>query len=131
MNMVQVLNADEACPELSIIERGGTARAVVWPGVGAVHRSMHVIALAAGGCTKPLTHPSAAVYHLCEGAATVSDPATGQSHDLEVGSMFHVDPGTTYRVESDAADTVLIGGPCPPDPALYETLPSEPMNPNR
>jgi len=121
--MVRVLSADEKCPELEIIEQGGSARAVVWPGVGAVHRSMHVISLAAGGRTKPLAHPSDAVYHLCEGSATVTD--AGDRHQLTVGSMFHVDAGTEYVIEAGAPDTVLtvlIGGPCPPDPALYEHL---------
>ena len=119
MDAVQVLTADEACPELPIVEQGGTARAVVWPGTGAVHRSMHVISLDEGGRTKALTHPSDAVYHLCEGAASVTDPDTGHRQELVVGSMFHVDAGTAYQIESAAAGTVLIGGPCPPDPAMY------------
>lgn len=119
MDKVQVLTANEAGPELDIVERGGAARAVVWPGTGAVHRSMHVISLDEGGRTTALTHPSDAVYHLCSGAASVTDPNTGQSHRLVVGSMFHVDAGTAYRVEATAAGTMLIGGPCPPDPALY------------
>ncbi len=122
MDEVRVLDSGEACPELPIVEDGGRALAVVWPGVGALHRSMHLVRLDGDGRTKPLSHPSDAVYHLCEGSATAVDPVSGESFEIGVGAMLHIDAGTTYRIEAGGAGAMLIGGPCPPDPALYEHL---------
>lgn len=122
VDTVRVLSGGEVSPELPIVESGGTARAVVWPGVGALHRSMHLVRLDGGGRTKPLSHPSDAVYHLCEGAATVTDPDSGESFETGVGSMLHIDAGTTYRIEAGADGALLVGGPCPPDAAMYEHL---------
>ena len=119
---VRVLDSGDACPELPIVENGGRAVAVVWPGVGALHRSMHLVRLDGDGRTKPLSHPSDAVYHLCEGSATAVDPGSGESFEIGVGSMLHIDAGTTYRIEAGEAGALLIGGPCPPDPALYQHL---------
>lgn len=122
MDVVRVLDSGEACPELPIVENGGQALAVVWPGVGALHRSMHLVRLDSDGRTKPLNHPSDAVYHLCEGSATAVDPDSGESFEIGVGAMLHIDADTTYRIEAGPAGALLIGGPCPPDPALYEHL---------
>ena len=122
MDLVRVLESGNDCPELPIVEHGGTARAIVWPGVGALHRSMHLVRLDGGGRTKPLSHPSDAVYHLCEGSATVTDPDRGESFEIGVGAMLHIDAATTYRIQAAADGALLIGGPCPPDPAMYEHL---------
>ena len=122
VDAVRVLDGGEVSPELPIVESGGRARAVVWPGVGAMHRSMHVVELERGGITKPLSHPSDAVYHLCEGSATVTDPDSGDSFDVGVGAMLHIDAGTAYRIAAGADGALLVGGPCPPDAALYQHL---------
>jgi hypothetical protein len=34
----------------------------------------------------------------------------------------HVEPGTPYRFEAGDRAVELVGGPCPPDPALYRDL---------
>ena len=122
VDTVRILSSNDDCPALPIIETGGSAHAVVWPGVGAIHRSMHMITLDRGGRTKALMHPSAAVYHLCEGAAILSGNDLDESWEIGEGAMFHVDAGTTYRLEATADGTVLIGGPCPPDPAMYQQM---------
>lgn len=119
---VQVLTSDETCPELEIVDAGGTARAVLWPGVGALHRSIHVLTLAEASATQVLCHPSDAVYYVSSGSAHVHDQSVGISTEVGVGSMFHVDAGTSYSVVSTSSDTVIIGGPCPPDESLYEYL---------
>ncbi len=118
---VRVLSGDGA-PELQIIASAGKARAVVWPGVGAIHRSMHLIELRPNGYTTPLCHPSDAVYHLCEGSASVADINGGDTYELTVGAMIHIDAATSYRINAGTEGAVIIGGPCPPDPALYEHL---------
>ena len=122
VDAVRVLSGGEASPELPIVESGGSARAVVWPGVGALHRSMHLVNLDGDGRTKPLSHPSDAVYHVCDGSATVTDPDSGESFEVGVGAMLHIDAGTTYHIDAGADGAFLVGGPCPPDAAMYEHL---------
>lgn len=116
---VAVLDADDKCPRLAIVAGPGEAYAVVWPGVGAEMRSMHRISLRPGGATVPLRHPMEAVYSVIGGSGTVRDPDAGTAEALVDGSIFHVEPGTAYVVESGPSGIELVGGPCPADPALY------------
>jgi quercetin dioxygenase-like cupin family protein len=103
---------------------GGDARAVVWPGVGARHRSMHHITLAPGARTVSLRHPdSEAVYYVTGGAGAAHDLDTGTVHALRAGSVVFMTPGTRYRLAADPVTAMTcVGGPCPPDPALYASL---------
>lgn len=119
---VRVLSADDACPPLPIIDGEGSARAVVWPGSGAEHRSMHLISLPEGGSTIPLRHRMEAVYYVVHGNGVVVDTDDGSENPLVEGSMVHVEPGTGYRLRATDGGIEVLGGPCPPDPALYENL---------
>lgn len=117
---VRVLSAQDG-PELPIVDGDGSARAIVWPGTGAVNRSMHRVTLAAGSATVALTHPSDAVYYVIAGDGTVAEPG-GDGEPLVLGSMVHVDAGTGYAFRAGDGGLDLIGGPCPADPALYAHL---------
>jgi len=119
---VRVLDSGEGCPELPLVETGGIARAVVWPGVGAEMRSMHRIELAPGGRTRPQSHAMEAVYFVVSGAASVSGTDPGPAQPLVTGSMVHVGPNTAYVFEAGADGALILGGPCPADPALYRAL---------
>jgi quercetin dioxygenase-like cupin family protein len=114
-----VLRAADHGPLLPIVEGDGAARAIVWPGVGATLRSMHRIALAAGSRTIELRHPMEAVYYVMQGDGAVRDPDDGGEEPLIEGSMIHIEPGTAYRFEAGGSGMLLLGGPCPADPALY------------
>ena len=111
--------SDGAGRPLDLVQGEGRAEALVWPGMGAKHRSLHRFELGAGACTAPQCHDGEAVYYVVDGAVSILDLATGERAVLDAGSMVHVDPGTTYRFESSQPPTVLVGGPCPPDPAVY------------
>jgi quercetin dioxygenase-like cupin family protein len=115
---VQVVDAD-AGPELDLVEGGGSARAVIYPGMGADLRSMARISLPAGGSTVRLSHPSDAVYYVISGAGAVGDE-DGTEQSLVEGSMVHVDAGTAYTLRGGDAGLEAVGGPAPADPALYE-----------
>jgi quercetin dioxygenase-like cupin family protein len=119
---VAVLDADESCPRLPLVAGAGEAYAVVWPGVGATLRSMHRISLKPGSATIRMRHPMEAVYYVMSGGGTMRDPDTGTAEPVREGSMIHVEPGTAYIAEADAAGLELIGGPCPADPAFYRGL---------
>lgn len=118
-DQVQIVSADGDCPELPIVSGEGSARAVIWPGMGAELRSMHLIELADGASTIDLRHPMEAVYFVIEGAGVAEDG--DERHDVQTGCMIFVEPDTTYRIEARGG-LRLVGGPCPPDPSLYEEL---------
>ena len=97
---------------LDIVEQGGTAVAIAWPGTGSRFRSMHRLELDAGGRTVPMRHESEAVYFVVAGAGRVGDVALQPHH------MIYVPRRAPYRFEA-TEPLVMVGGPCPPDPSLY------------
>ncbi|WP_431281499.1 hypothetical protein ACQW02_19105 [Humitalea sp. 24SJ18S-53] len=119
---VRVLTLDETCPVLPLIEGQGRAVALIWPGTGAAHRSMHHFDMAAGDATVSQCHPGEAAYYIKSGTGVVMDPADGVAQPLIEGSMVHVGPNTAYRFVAGDDGMVMLGGPCPPDPALYAHL---------
>jgi mannose-6-phosphate isomerase-like protein (cupin superfamily) len=116
---IQVLPLAQG-PPLDIVEGEGRAQAVIWPGMGARLRSIHRIELSAGARTIPMCHPAEAVYYVIEGNGAAIDIGDGESQPLRPGSMAHIDAETTYRFGAGAGGLSLVGGPSPPDPALYE-----------
>jgi mannose-6-phosphate isomerase-like protein (cupin superfamily) len=119
---IRILDASTG-PELPIVEGGGVARAIVWPGMGAQLRSLHRIWLEPGAATVTLTHPSDAVYYVIEGLGTAHDQSAGTSHDVREGSMFHIDAGTSYAIAAAGDGAMeIIGGPAPADEAMYTHL---------
>lgn len=96
---------------LDVIASGGTASAVVWPGMGSRFRSMHRIELEPGGSTIPLRHDGEAVYCVASGRGRAGGVAVSPR------SMIFVAPRTTYAIEADEA-MLVCGGPCPPDDSL-------------
>jgi mannose-6-phosphate isomerase-like protein (cupin superfamily) len=117
---VRVLRAADHGPMLPIIEGEGSARPIVWPGSGATWRSMHRIELAGGSRTIALKHAMEAAYYVIRGDGVVQDPENESSEPLVEGSMIFVEPGTAYAFEAGSVGILLLGGPCPADPALYQ-----------
>jgi quercetin dioxygenase-like cupin family protein len=120
---VRVIDSSRNCPDIPIVIGPGNAKAVIWPGSGAQHRSMHLVSLSQGSKTIPLSHASDSVYYVMSGAGTVSDVTSGDVMELSEGSMVHIDAGDTYRFEATGTGMKLVGGPCPADPSLYAALP--------
>jgi quercetin dioxygenase-like cupin family protein len=110
----------EQGPTLDIVEGEGHAHAVIWPGMGAELRSIHRIDLRPRARTIALRHPSEAVYYVMGGSGEALDVGHGEAQRLRPGSMAHVDAETTYRFVAGEEGMSLVGGPSPPDPALYE-----------
>jgi quercetin dioxygenase-like cupin family protein len=102
---------------LDIVERGGKAVALAWPGTGSYFRGMHRIDLDEGGQTRLLCHPGEAAYTLAAGTAEVRG-ADGEVRRMEAPSVLFLPSGTAYFLSS-AQGATIFGGPCPPDPALY------------
>jgi mannose-6-phosphate isomerase-like protein (cupin superfamily) len=119
---VSVIDSAAGCPALPIVVGGGHAQAVVWPGSGARHRSMHVIALERGATTVALQHPSDCVYYVLEGTGSIRDLTSGASSALGEGAMIHIDAGDSYQLCADAGPLRVLGGPCPADPQFYAHL---------
>jgi quercetin dioxygenase-like cupin family protein len=118
---VVVIGADAQGPALPLVEGAGEARALVWPGMGARHRSLHRVRLGAGARTRALRHPGEAVWYVAEGEGFV-EADDGERQELVTGSMVHVGPDDGYRIVASGGGMLLAGGPCPPDPALYTDL---------
>lgn len=121
-SVVRVLADDRATNGLGLVEEGGSAWAVAWPGVGSHLRSMHRISLSAEGVTRRMRHPMEAVYYVISGDLVVEDIESGLRHRLVSGSMAFVEANTGYRFVAGQAGSELVGGPCPPDPGIYQLL---------
>jgi quercetin dioxygenase-like cupin family protein len=115
---VQVLDSDSG-PPIAIVASGGSARAIVWPGMGGELRSLHRIELEPGGETVELEHPGEAVYYVVRGAGDALDGSDRSAKPLVEGAMAHVEAGTSYRFRAGDAGIELVGGPAPADSRLY------------
>jgi hypothetical protein len=104
---------------LPLVEGPGSAMALVWPGMGARHRSLHHFDLEPGSGTVVQQHEGEAVYGVLVGAASIIDVTTDAAADLPTGAMVHLDARTRYRFVAGADGAVIVGGPCPPDDRLY------------
>ena len=111
---VRVLRTADHGPMLPIVEGEGSARPIVWPGIGAALRTLH------SSRTIVLKHAMEAAYYVIRGDGVVRDPDEGSSEPVVEGSMIFVEPGTAYAFEAKSAGMLLLGGPCPADPALYQ-----------
>jgi quercetin dioxygenase-like cupin family protein len=120
-NRVRVLDADRG-PALDIVEGSGSARAVVWPGVGAELRSMQIISLEDGARTVTLRHPGEAVYYVLRGAGEATDGAAEAGQPIAEGSMVHIGPETAYAFRAGPGGLELVGGPSPADADMYEGI---------
>ena len=120
---VQVVDVDDACPDLPLVEGTGSALAVIWPGVGARQRSMHLFSLDAEARTVQMEHPSEATYYVIEGAAVAADSSDGSVQQADTGAMIFIEPHTPYSIAAHEGPVRFVGGPCPPDPALYVGMP--------
>jgi quercetin dioxygenase-like cupin family protein len=119
---VRVLPDDPSIMPLPLVEEGGTAWAVAWPGVGAHLRSMHRFSLDGGGRTRRMAHPMEAVYYVISGVALIEGVSIRKDWTLPAGSMALVHPGTPYRFRGLDGGAEIVGGPCPADPGVYAEL---------
>ena len=120
-NTVRVIDTSSNGVTIPIIEKNGEARAVLWPGNGSRFRSFQLISLFDGGATQALSYASDCVYYVVSGEGQIVDLGSDTVSPLAEGAMVHIDAGDTYRLRSDTK-VVILGGPCPPDPALYADL---------
>ena len=120
--IVRVIDSAIDCPALPIVAGRGHAKAVIWPGNGAKHRSLHVIDLESGASTIALLHPSDCVYYVMKGSGRIENIASGEMTALGEGAMVHIDAGDNYKLHADAQGFSILGGPCPADPKFYAHL---------
>ena len=108
----------DANPEVPIIEVGGVARAVVWPGTGASLRSMHTIDLGPRGATVVFEPPHGGGVLRARRSRPRPRARFRRRIRVEPGSMVHVEPATRYRFEAGPEGMRIVGGPSPPDPRM-------------
>jgi len=61
------------------------------------------------------------VYYALRGSGSVLGDQASEEDTLVEGSIVHVGARTGYRFVAGTDGLELFGGPCPADPALYET----------
>jgi len=120
----RVITSQDWGRDLGIVRGTGSCTPLIWPGVGARHRSMHLLRLGPASSTIRMRHPSEAAYYVIDGRAQVEDHDEGTAQPLVTGSMFHIGAGTAYAITAAGEWVTIIGGPCPPDPAMYAPRPA-------
>lgn len=122
---LRVLHVDEDYVEFPLVEGGAMARAVAWPGTGAITGSLHYVAYEAGQSSKPHLHPASQdIFYIVEGEGAMIEYLDGRpisTTPMRPGSVIVVDPGTVHQVRADTR-LVNVGGPCPADLFLYRDL---------
>jgi mannose-6-phosphate isomerase-like protein (cupin superfamily) len=119
---IQVVDTVHA-QEIPIVDGVGNAKVVIWPGMGARHRTFQVINLGENSKTIQLSHPqSDAAYYVVKGQGRVLDLGTGVSQALGEGGMVHIDANDRYQFVAGVSGMELLGGPCPADASLYASL---------
>jgi mannose-6-phosphate isomerase-like protein (cupin superfamily) len=121
---VRVIDSAVGCPEIPIVEGEGNAKLVLSRHNGASFRSFQLVSLAGGARTIELGHSSDCAYYVIEGEGAIIDATSLARFDLSEGHMVHIDAGDRYRIEAGTAGMKVIGGPCPPDEALYAGMTS-------
>ena len=118
MSQVKVVRLETHGRDLPLTVHGGRATALLRPEVGCHQRTLIRFDLPSGTATIPLAHPGKeAVYYVLSGQGQVADPDSGQPQPLRPGLFVYLTPGQRYRFEGPL---VVVGGPCPTDPALFE-----------
>ncbi|MGA7809842.1 hypothetical protein [Bradyrhizobium sp.] len=124
LSQVRVIDSAVDAPEIPIVRGEGNAKVVLSPHNGASFRSFQLVSLQQNACTIDLSHGSDCVYYVIEGEGAIVGTEAGSRFDLAEGNMVHIDAGDGYRIEAGDGGIKVIGGPCPPDPALYANLTS-------
>lgn len=121
-NVVRVIDSAVNCPEIPLVEGQGNAKVILWPGNGAEFRSMQLFTLHTGDQSVALKHINDCVYYVIAGAGLIESLADGSRQELVEGSIVHIDANDEYRIAAGDYGIKFLGGPCPPDAALYASL---------
>ena len=111
-------------PLPGMVDGRGEVRAVVRPGVQARYRSLHYLVLRPKARTVPHQHNDAeAVYYVVQGTGCIEDLSDRYVHSVSAGSFVLIAASTRYSIVAGELRTMIcVGGPCPPDPLLYQTI---------
>jgi|AntRauTorcE11898_2_1112593.scaffolds.fasta_scaffold21724_2 quercetin dioxygenase-like cupin family protein len=102
----------------------GTAKAIIWPGMGAKYGVMNYFVMKPGGENVPHKHDdSEDMFYIAQGQGVVADLDNNIEHPIEAGCFVYVEPGTMHAAKSYGPDDYIsIGGPTPPDPEMFKEL---------
>lgn len=118
----RLFDADSEGVPLPMI--GKQVRLVVWPGVGADVATMNFAILEPGEQNLPHTHAeSDDVISILEGAGSIDNLDSGESHAFSAGDVVFVRAGVQHMVKADKGVPIMsAGGPCPPDFGMLRAL---------
>jgi quercetin dioxygenase-like cupin family protein len=116
---LRIIRPDDWGRDLGLIP-SGTWREIVGARTNAACRSLYHLELPPNTESVALVHDDEAVYYVADGQATITEHFADDGvarHALPEGAMAHVRPATVYTIHSTNGAR-LVGGPCPPDPAI-------------
>jgi len=118
---VKILNPDKDFVEIPLI-KGGMAKAIIWPGMGAKHGTMHYFVMKPGEENVHHVHDEAEdMFYIVQGKGVIVDGNNGKEHPFQKGDFVYVSPGTPHAAKSfGPEDYISVGGPTPPDLSIYK-----------
>ncbi len=121
--VIKVLRIDKDFVKIPLV-KGGFAKAIVWPGMGAKYGSLNYFLMKPGQENVPHVHEkSEDIFYIAQGKGVAVDVDNNIEHPIEKGCVVYVEPGTTHTMKSSGPeDYISIGGPCPPDPKSYKGM---------
>jgi len=124
---IKVLRVDRDFVKIPLV-KGGFARGVIWPGMGAKYAGMNYFVMKPGEENVPHIHErSENIFYVIQGRGLAIDGDAGIEHPIEKGCVVYVQPRTTHMVRSlGPKDYISVDFQCPPDLKLYERLKVKP-----
>lgn len=120
---IKVINPEKEYVKLPYTQGKGIAKAVIWPGMGAKHGSMHYFLMEPGAKNVPHRHPvSEDMFYVLQGSGVIVDYDQNIEHPFTRGNFIYVPAGVNHAVHSEGPDDYIsVGGPCPIDHAMYKS----------
>ena len=117
---IKILKIERDFVEIPLI-KGGMAKAIIWPGMGAKYGSMHYFRMAPGQENVLHSHETEEdMFYIVQGSGVVLDGNTGIEHPFVQGNFVFVEPKTLHAVKAfGTEDYISVGGPTPADMNIY------------
>jgi len=102
--------------------KGGIAKAIIWPGMGAKFGSMNYFVMEPGGENVPHSHKDAEdMFYIASGTGVIVDYDNNIEHPFEPGCFVYVEPNTMHAaINRSNENYISIGGPSPIDYEMYK-----------
>lgn len=117
---IKILDPEKDYVEIPLI-KGGMAKAIIWPGMGAKYGSMHYFVMKPGEENVLHSHSNEEdMFYVVQGNGVIVDATNGAEHKFKKGDFVYVAPNIVHAVKSlGPEDFISVGGPSPADMEIY------------